>query len=425
MARKYHLPALPDQLFVWGHSGIPWDTHFAVPVKDASNYLRQLAPGLIGLVNQYFETHQVVPELPGPAKPFIFHAAWTNGELQIPGIPFVVPYLGALSSPVDDCLVGGFIPGLATRQPLPQELFREIGIHPNLVYYGWELTGERLKEWTAIINLWQVITMHISSTGHTPPDKWIEVLEPKLGNCGTEVSLAAPDELVLVRNSTTGFTAIELAELANWMNSPGFPLSAYHEPARWRTVFQTPLRGISRKMLKLGVNIDHVATLREARYRGALAGEPDPVAAALICEAAGAHGITAHLREDRRHIQDRDVLDAARANQDAAQSGDGQRAGDCGHRAEIEAGHCLHRAGAAAGSDDGRRAGCGGDLKVTDGDAQKNERRGHRGKPVHRAGPSAGGGIGEDWRAVHRTAYRGVCGTFRPKARNGIWNWSG
>jgi pyridoxine 5-phosphate synthase len=60
-------------------------------------------------------------------------------------------------------------------------------------------------------------------------------------------------------------------------------------------------------MLKLGVNIDHVATLREARYRGRDRGEPDPVAAALLCEQAGAHGITAHLREDRRHILDRDV----------------------------------------------------------------------------------------------------------------------
>ncbi|HZM03514.1 MAG TPA: pyridoxine 5'-phosphate synthase [Candidatus Saccharimonadales bacterium] len=60
-------------------------------------------------------------------------------------------------------------------------------------------------------------------------------------------------------------------------------------------------------MLKLGVNIDHVATLREARYRGRERGEPDPVEAALICESAGAHGITAHLREDRRHIQDRDI----------------------------------------------------------------------------------------------------------------------
>jgi pyridoxine 5-phosphate synthase len=60
-------------------------------------------------------------------------------------------------------------------------------------------------------------------------------------------------------------------------------------------------------MLKLGVNIDHVATLREVRYRGREGGEPDPIGAALICESAGAHGITAHLREDRRHMQDRDI----------------------------------------------------------------------------------------------------------------------
>jgi pyridoxine 5-phosphate synthase len=60
-------------------------------------------------------------------------------------------------------------------------------------------------------------------------------------------------------------------------------------------------------MLQLGVNIDHVATLREARYRGFEEGEPSPVEAARIALEAGAHGITAHLREDRRHIIDRDV----------------------------------------------------------------------------------------------------------------------
>jgi pyridoxine 5-phosphate synthase len=54
---------------------------------------------------------------------------------------------------------------------------------------------------------------------------------------------------------------------------------------------------------RLYINIDHVATVRQAR-RG---DEPDPVAAAVLCEAAGADGITAHLREDRRHIQDDDV----------------------------------------------------------------------------------------------------------------------
>jgi pyridoxine 5-phosphate synthase len=61
--------------------------------------------------------------------------------------------------------------------------------------------------------------------------------------------------------------------------------------------------------IRLYVNIDHVATVRQAR-RGA---EPDPVAAAALCEEAGADGITAHLREDRRHIQDADIERLARS----------------------------------------------------------------------------------------------------------------
>jgi pyridoxine 5-phosphate synthase len=55
--------------------------------------------------------------------------------------------------------------------------------------------------------------------------------------------------------------------------------------------------------MRLYINVDHVATLREARKTD----EPDPVAAAAICEAAGADGITAHLREDRRHMNDADL----------------------------------------------------------------------------------------------------------------------
>jgi pyridoxine 5-phosphate synthase len=59
---------------------------------------------------------------------------------------------------------------------------------------------------------------------------------------------------------------------------------------------------------RLYINVDHVATVRQARR----ATEPDPLAAALACERAGAEGITAHLREDRRHIQDADVDRIAR-----------------------------------------------------------------------------------------------------------------
>src|SRR5216684_1467925 len=62
--------------------------------------------------------------------------------------------------------------------------------------------------------------------------------------------------------------------------------------------------------LRLGVNIDHVATLRQARYATmpeSKNAEPDPIAAAAVCERAGAKGVVAHLRSDRRHIQNRDI----------------------------------------------------------------------------------------------------------------------
>ena len=68
--------------------------------------------------------------------------------------------------------------------------------------------------------------------------------------------------------------------------------------------------------LRLGVNIDHVATLRQARYATMPESknvEPDPIVAAAICERAGAKGIVSHLRSDRRHIHDRDV-ERLRAN---------------------------------------------------------------------------------------------------------------
>ena len=66
-------------------------------------------------------------------------------------------------------------------------------------------------------------------------------------------------------------------------------------------------------MTKLGVNIDHSATLRQARYKGVSADskiivEPNPIEIALLAEKGGADSITAHLREDRRHILDSDII---------------------------------------------------------------------------------------------------------------------
>ena len=78
-------------------------------------------------------------------------------------------------------------------------------------------------------------------------------------------------------------------------------LSGYFEKEMIKSNKQVRWR--IRSAPNLSVNVDHIATLRQAR-KGK---EPDPIAAAVIAELAGANGIIAHLREDRRHIQDRDL----------------------------------------------------------------------------------------------------------------------
>ena len=91
-----------------------------------------------------------------------------------------------------------------------------------------------------------------------------------------------------------------------------------------------PLEGLGRttmERLRLGVNIDHVATVRNARG-GAL---PDPVRAARLAEEAGADGITAHLREDRRHISDADIEGLMEALSLPLNPRDGRHRGDAGH----------------------------------------------------------------------------------------------
>jgi hypothetical protein len=234
-AKEFNLPPLPDQVYVWALGTIPLETHLAAPVTDASNYLQQLAPGLVAMLNKFLSGHAPKDSAGAPLRAFTFSAVQTNKEIEIPSVPFVYPRLAAVHDSTGDYLFGGFLPASRTLEPLPPELISEITRKNNLFYYGWEYTGERLKQWRGFFQLWQLLFHTEISNAGAPADKWIEALPTKLGNCATEASVTAPDEVTVVRNSTTGFSAAELAALAYWLGSPGFPLSAYQEAPRWRS----------------------------------------------------------------------------------------------------------------------------------------------------------------------------------------------
>ena len=236
-ARKFNLPPLPDQVYTWALAGVPMETHLVAPMTDASNYMRQLEPGLLALLNTSLSAHAINSVGMGPARRFKMEAVHTNGEIEFNGMPpFVSPHLGVFHDSGGSYLLGGLMPPLKGRQPLPPELLGEIAKHGNLVGYGWEFTGERLQQWHGMFNLGKLIFNLGPPQVGAPAGKWIEAVTSKLGTSGTEVTLTAPDEVTVLRNSTIGFTAVELSGLAYWLDSPGFPLSAYKEPPRWRSV---------------------------------------------------------------------------------------------------------------------------------------------------------------------------------------------
>ena len=156
--------------------------------------------------------------------------------------------------------------------------------------------------------------------------------------------------------------------------------------------------------LRLGVNVDHVATVRNARG-GAV---PDPVRAALLAIEAGADGITAHLREDRRHILDDDMRPPQSVDHEAAQFRDGRDRSHARHCAEHPSARLLPRAGKADRAHHRRRARRGQRVQGLEAVRRRAHAGRNPGVDVHR---TLAGGVESQRRtrsASRRAPHRGV-----------------
>jgi len=209
----------PDQGFIWAMPKTPFETHTAAPVQNGTNYLKKIGPGLVSLINSNLASHH----LAGNAK-------WsTNGLVILRGVFFFSPYVQAIRTPESDFLLGSLVPQPPGKEPMPPALMHEIMSRPSLVCYDWEITEQRLAEWRPLSQVYLIASRVPLPSTNSPAQKWLFSAQPKLGNCGTEITLTAPNELTLIRNSTIGLSAVELTWLALWLESPGFPLDYHYE----------------------------------------------------------------------------------------------------------------------------------------------------------------------------------------------------
>jgi hypothetical protein len=211
-AQPYEIQPPPGQFFIWALPQVPLQTFAAAPVPDATAALTQLDAKLSAVLvknskNLFFNT--IKEEM-------------TNGQIAWHGLPFIAPFVRTLHEPAGDFLFGGFFPNPPRSEALPPALLQQLNT-PNLVYYHWEITGDRLKELPELSQFMLLLTRHKQFNPQSTAGKWLNHVGPTLGPAVTTVTQTGPNELNFLRKSPGGLTAIELVALANWLEATNFP----------------------------------------------------------------------------------------------------------------------------------------------------------------------------------------------------------
>jgi hypothetical protein len=212
-ARQFAVPPSANQAFIWTLHGLSFQIFAAVPVPNAAMALQQFNAEIEPVVDERNAQY-------GFMVPLTLNV--TNGLTSLVGMPGMSPYVQAVKEPRGDFLLAGGFPNLVRSQPLPPELFQQLAT-PGLVYYHWEITGDRIAPQSQLNQFLLMVTRHKQLDGLSAPFKWVFKFAPVLSNTVTEVTQTAPDQFTFKRKAPGGLTAFELLVLANWLEATNFP----------------------------------------------------------------------------------------------------------------------------------------------------------------------------------------------------------
>jgi hypothetical protein len=212
----------PNQFFAWADREAPMQMHVLAPAAGAKAFTDSLGAVLSTRGNEWIQrsgggNFVRVPEVNG--------VVWE-------GLPLIAPYLRAAGEGDGALVSGGLVPQPAPAtnvvadiypRPTLAELLADLQSRSNVVAYSWETTGERIEAWLFVTQVLRVASRRAQMPAETASSRWLQTSRPRLGNALTVVSAPAPDRLSFARESTVGFTALELHLLADWLESPQFP----------------------------------------------------------------------------------------------------------------------------------------------------------------------------------------------------------
>lgn len=222
---------LTNQLFCWAMRELPLLNYAAWPVTEATNTLRKLGTEGPAVLNPILEARDHT------------HLKWAPKSDQLTWLKLQLtsPTLEAVHDQSGDFLLAKLFPMEPKRVPVADKLWSQFEKSGNLVYYDWEITSMRLRQWRLLTELLpvyrppppaEVARQQKAAQNAKPPvlpnqlqtplaitDAWLAELTPALGldNTVTEVTRTSPTELTVVRNSQFLFTGLELVLLSHWL----------------------------------------------------------------------------------------------------------------------------------------------------------------------------------------------------------------
>lgn len=232
----------PRQAFYWSMAGEAWLQYFAAPLSQPTNLMSSVAAVL---------PTKLMPRVNLGNSVFGLRVTNNATLMQLHGLLWFEPFLQATRNQEAEMIFGGLFPHAGKAQP-PQGLLQQVQGRTNLVFYDWEITGRsivstnppsskrppvetnflgRLVQFRDLAQFGKLLLATNASLLPSaksggllvPGADWIRSAGPLLGETITEVTLASPTRLSLVRQSQLGVGSYELMHLLRWLENPGFP----------------------------------------------------------------------------------------------------------------------------------------------------------------------------------------------------------
>jgi len=219
--RLLGLDTVNSQFYAWSQARTKFQSFFSVKVDDSKAAITGLAKRVGDFKKPGGQGEKFIGQIEHDTKkPAI---TWGN-------VPLFAPYVTVGNSDDEGYIVGGVFPPDPIKKPIPKEMLDEFTGKDNLIYYNWEITGQRLEKWNLLIQFAAILSDRREQlVSNTKGIAFLTALRPKLGNSITDATID-DNRLTITRKSHLGLSALEIALLTRWIDNPRFPAPTLEWP---------------------------------------------------------------------------------------------------------------------------------------------------------------------------------------------------